>query len=108
MAKRYTEQQWRDWFDEYERSGLTVAKFCESIGVCVQTYYRWRRKLNRSVSEGSNRRKMIVANAPFVSIACPSPVVEFEFPGRAIARVTNDAESIRPLVQVLIDEGAST
>jgi hypothetical protein len=108
MAKRYTEQQWRDWFDEFERSGLTVGEFCESVGVCVQTYYRWRRRLNQSVPEGLVRRKLTVANAPFVSVSCPSPFVEFEFPGRAIARVTNDAESIRPLVRVLIDEGAST
>jgi len=108
MAKRFSEHQWREWFEEFERSDLTVGRFCESTGVCVQTYYRWRRKLNRSTSEGSNRRKMIVANAPFVSISCPSPVVEFEFPGRTIARVPNDAESIRPLVWVLLDEGAQT
>ena len=108
MAKRYTEQQWRDWFDEFERSNLTVAKFCESIGVCVVTYYRWRRKLNRAVSEGSARRKQIVASSPFVSVSCPSPVIEFEFPGRAIARIPNDVESLRPLVRVLIAEGVSS
>lgn len=107
MAKRYTEQQWRDWFEEFERSGLTVAKFCESIGVCVVTFYRWRRKLKWAVSKGSARGKMIVASGPFISVSCPSPVIEFEFPGRAIVRVPNDAESIRPLVKVLVDAGAS-
>jgi transposase-like protein len=105
MAKRYSEQQWRDWFDEFERSGLTVAKFCETIGVCVVTFYRWRRKLNRAVSKGLGQGKLIVAGGPFVSVSCSSPVIEFEFPGQAIARVPNDAESLRPLIQVLIDEG---
>ena len=108
MANRYTEQQWRDWFDEFERSGLTVAKFCESIGVCVVTFYRWRRKLDGAVAGRSSQGKLIVAGGPFVSVSCPSPVIEFEFPGRAIARVPNDAESLRPLVQVLIAEGVSS
>jgi hypothetical protein len=72
------------------------------------TFYRWRRKLGNHDAAGFGRGNVVLANSPFVSVSCPSPVVEFEFPGRAIARVPNDVESLRPLVQVLIDEGTSS
>lgn len=107
MGQRYSEQQWRDWLDEFERSDLTVARFCQSIGVCVQTFYRWRRKLANGDASGLDAA-VILGQSPFVSIACPMPVVEFEFPNQVIARVPNDSALLRPLVRALMDEGTSS
>jgi transposase-like protein len=105
MAKRYSEQQWQDWFEEFQRSELPVGEFCDSIGVCVQTFYRWRRKLNVGSGEGFPRGQVMITSSPFVSISCPSPVIEFEFPGGVVARVSNDTQSLAPLVHALVDAG---
>jgi len=106
MATRYPEQQWREWFDEFERSSVTVASFCDSIGVCIQTFYRWRRKLNSTAGTKPDQA-CIVSTRPFISVSYPIPTIEFELPGKVVARVANDVESIRPLVQVLVEAGAA-
>ena len=103
MAKRYDADQWRAWFVEFEQSSLTVAKFCESIGVSVQSYYKWRREL-KSVDELS---APTVKGASFVPVVVhstmPTSVVEIELPGGVIARVPNDTDSLRPILSVLLN-----
>lgn len=36
---------WRERFEGYSSSGLTVARFCARERVSVATFYNWRRKL---------------------------------------------------------------
>ena len=95
MAKHFGSDQWRSWLVEFEQGNLTVARFCDSIGVSVQSFYKWRKKLQSSTSEC------------FVPIVVQSPrhtsLVEIELPGGAIARVPNDAVSLRPILSVLLD-----
>lgn len=43
--KRFTGDQWRTWFEEFDQSGLTVAKFCQLKGTTANTFYNWRRRL---------------------------------------------------------------
>jgi len=45
MAKHFSADQWRAWFVEFEQNDLTVAKFCQSVNVSVQSYYKWRKRL---------------------------------------------------------------
>lgn len=104
MAKHFSADQWRVWFLEFERSDLTVAKFCESAGVSGQSYYKWRRRLNSLDSDDTKDRVSSVASK-FVSVSLPSSKVEIEFPGGAIARISNNADSLRPLVKVLLEQG---
>ena len=54
MSKRYPASQWRTWLSACQQSDLTVVKFCESIGVSVNTYYRWRDRLK---GESSNSQQ---------------------------------------------------
>ena len=99
MASHYSASQWRTWIAQCEQSDLTVARFCESIGVSVNTYYRWRQRLQREPLACEPA-------AEFVSIALPSSQIEIEIPGGAVARVCNDRQSLRPLVTLLLELGA--
>ena len=31
--QRYSREQWAEWIEEQKSSGLTIAEFCQSIGV---------------------------------------------------------------------------
>ena len=100
MANHYSASQWRTWIESCGQSDLTVVKFCESIGVSVNTYYRWRQRLQNESDAG------FAPAAEFVSVALPSGQVEIELPGGSTARVANDANSVRPLVTLLLELGA--
>ena len=41
-------QEWRSRLARFEKSGLDAKSFARSEGVCVQTVYRWRRKLAKA------------------------------------------------------------
>ena len=70
MANHYSASQWRTWIDAFGQSDLTVVKFCESIGVSVNTYYRWRQRLqNESIPA-------FTPVAEFVSVALPAGQVD--------------------------------
>ena len=100
MANRYSATQWRTWIESCGQSDLTVVKFCESIGVSVNTYYRWRQRLQNESDAG------FAPAADFVSVALSAGQVEIELPGGSTARVANDANSLRPLVTLLLELGA--
>jgi transposase-like protein len=36
---------WRERMRRYERSGLTVARFCQQEGVSAPSFYQWRKRL---------------------------------------------------------------
>ena len=99
MASHYSASQWRTWFEDCRQSELTVAKFCESIGVSVNTYYRWRQRLQNEPVDSEP------AAVKFVPVALTMDQIEIELPGGSIARVANDAGSLRPLVTLLLELG---
>lgn len=39
------EQQWRQWIEAWQRSGLTVRVFCGQRGLSEANFYAWRREL---------------------------------------------------------------
>jgi len=45
MAKAAKVAQWRACLARFQKSGLTVARFCEKEGVSTPSFYQWRRKL---------------------------------------------------------------
>jgi len=99
MAVHHSAEQWRAWLAEFEQSEMTVSQFCQSLGVSDNTFYKWRQRL-----------KADHASSPlaveFVPVALPSSELTIELPAGAIARVSNDVESLRPLVELLIQLGA--
>lgn len=107
MAKRFGADQWRAWFVEFEQTDLTVARFCESIGVSVQSYYKWRRKLKSL--DGSAAQTD--SNTGFVPVVLQTSfanhhsagLLEIELPCGAIARVPNDTGSLRPILSLLLN-----
>lgn len=103
MAKHHSAQQWRLWFLKFEQIELTVADFCKSVGVSVQSYYKWRKKLKLLDGDGST---LEAKSSNFVAVSLAAAKIEIEFPGGAIARISNDADSLRPLVGVLLEQGA--
>lgn len=101
-SKRFSGEQWRAWFKEFNESELTVQQFCESKGTTANTFYNWRRKLRAEAQSLQESQ----ADSAFVSVKLPSVQVEFEFHGGVVVRVANDHESLEPLVKVLCDLGS--
>ncbi len=38
-------ERWTERLERYERSGRTVAEFCQEEGVAVSSFYRWKNEL---------------------------------------------------------------
>ena len=106
MRKRLGADRWRELLLEFDSSDSTVAQFCDSVGVSVQTFYKWRKKLKR---DGAEILDSSTSASRFVSVfVAPSQSqsqLEIELPGGAVARVPNEAASIRPLMEVLVELG---
>ncbi len=45
MSRTYSARQWAEWIEQQKKSGLSVAAFCERIGVSQNAFYWRRRKL---------------------------------------------------------------
>ena len=95
MSRRYSVEQWLEWIEQQKMSGLSVAAFCERIGVSKHAFYWRRRRLAERASEVS----------PFVAVRLPNAApVEVEFPCGATIRVS-DPSCVRPIVTQLLDHG---
>ena len=104
MRKRLGADRWRELLLEFDSSDSTVAQFCDSVGVSVQTFYKWQKKLKRDgaeISDSSTSASRFVS----VFVAPSQSQLEIELPGGAVARVPNEAASIRPLMEVLVELG---
>lgn len=45
MGRGYSVEQWAEWIEEQQASGLSIAAFCEWIGVSQNAFYVRRRQL---------------------------------------------------------------
>lgn len=118
MAKHFSADQWRAWFVEFEQNDLTVLKFCESVNVSVQSYYKWRKRLKALAAQlpvgtvkpvgtvNPNRNRTLAPSeaANFVPVVLSDSKIEIEFPSGAVARVNNDADPLEPIVSMLLKE----
>jgi hypothetical protein len=128
MAKRYSAEQWAVWVCEQRDSELSVAEFCEWIGVSLNSFYRWRQKVaaedrlsttdglarERQVASGDTRRplatKGLMSSEPrFVPLTVlTSPAVEISLPCGAVVRVPNDDRSLRRVLGILLEADQRT
>lgn len=109
QRRRFSADQWRAWFLEFETSDLTVQQFCDLKGTTANTFYNWRRRL-RAMSDAetdASGSENVSATSSFVSVQLSMSQVEFEFVPGVIARVANDAVSLRPIVEVLLEHGST-
>jgi hypothetical protein len=133
MAKHYSAEQWAAWVGEQRDSELSVAEFCEWIGVSLNSFYRWRQKLaaedrlptrderardglarERQVASDETQRlsarKGLMSSEPrFVPLTVlTSPAVEIDMPCGAVVRVPNDDRSLRRVLGILLEADQRT
>ncbi|HPM84846.1 MAG TPA: hypothetical protein PLF81_29275 [Candidatus Anammoximicrobium sp.] len=97
---------WRNRWERFEGSSLTVAEFCRREGVSQPSFYQWRKRLRRERGQaravgaqeagGSARPGMDASGgqAAFVEVALACPgVVELELPNGVRVRVPADREA---------------
>ena len=103
MARGHSAEQWACWMEEQPHSGLTVAEFCEAVGVSPNSFYRWRRLLAREAGPGAATGVTSEAAACFVPLTLvESPRIEIELPCGATLRVPNDGGLLRQVLEALL------
>jgi hypothetical protein len=128
MAKHYSAEQWAVWVGEQRDSELSVAEFCEWIGVSLNSFYRWRQKLAAedrlpardglareqqvSLEESqrlSSTKGLMFSEPRFVPLTVlASPAVEINLPCGAVVRVSNDDRSLRRVLGILLEADQRT
>ena len=101
MRQRFTAEQWAKWLEEFDQSDLSIKAFCQRLGVSENTFYQWRKKLNRPTDARPG--------GPFLPVAIAThDEVKIEMPCGAMIRVPNDPASLRPVFETLFRIGASS
>ena len=105
MSRGYPVEQWRDWIEQQQTSGLSVAAFCRSIGVSENAFYLRRKKLSGQAGSGTSGQGLPAFVA--LKVAEGSSLgVRVELPCGAVVS-SSDQETIRTVVAALLDHGAS-
>ncbi|MEQ9410174.1 MAG: transposase [Fuerstiella sp.] len=103
--RRYSSEQWAEWIQEQQKSGLSIAAFCDSIGVSANAFYWRRRQLAENYSAG------VTSSAPsdFVALRLrpdsAGTLVEVDLPCGATVRVC-DENAVGDVVAALLNHGA--
>ena len=94
------EQQWRQWLEQWQQSGLAVRAFCARHRLDEQRFYAWRRLLRQ--------RPTPPAFVPVQVLAEPAGALEIVLAGGRRLRVQTgfDPVTLRQLLAVLEEAGA--
>ena len=114
MGKHYSAEQWVAWVGEQRESELSVAEFCDWIGVSPNSLYRWRQKLATKGKPPARREpeaqrlsamKRSMSSGPELVplTVLTSPVVEIDLPCGAVVRVPNEDRSLRRVLGILLE-----
>lgn len=96
-------QQWRERFDRFQSSGLTVEQFCSSEHVSPNTFYYWMKRVGwrstkvRSARRASERFGEPVHRATSVTVAPNSAMIQFRLHAAEISVPANCLDVIRCL-----------
>lgn len=110
MRRRYSAEEWRAWLEEQRQSGLTVADFCDEIGVSPNSFYLWRRKLSAPPrSRGRSQRSSSEAPAARMPTFLPLQVVaarnvEIDLPCGAVIRIPPESGALAQVLAALLPE----
>ncbi|MGI9278346.1 MAG: IS66 family insertion sequence element accessory protein TnpA [Endozoicomonas sp.] len=82
-SKRLGKKQWQALIYEQQNSSVSQSEFCRSKGLCLATFYNWKRKLNpteNSITEASSQ---------WIELPAPQQTwdIELELPGNIILRM---------------------
>ncbi|WP_081870072.1 IS66 family insertion sequence element accessory protein TnpA [Endozoicomonas numazuensis] len=87
-VKRLTKEQWQKLISEQQSSNMSQTEFCRSKGLCLATFYNWKRKLNAPEKSTSETNPQWVE---LTAISQPLPTqtwdIELELPGNVILRM---------------------
>ena len=118
-------EAWRQRLEEFDRGTATVAEFCQRLGVCVATFYQWRRRLRPTVTAESRldsgtvesppetaatgrRAKSRRKTQPFrflpIAISAASQVEVLLTGGIRLLVPSHDAQAIRTVLTTLLQE----
>ena len=105
---------WGDLIERRRQSDLSVARFCEQVGVSSASFYDWQRKLRERITTPTDSPQTPRAESAFVPVrivADPVPpatgVIEIEMPGALRLRVPPDCDHgvLRIVLSVLLGHG---
>ncbi len=114
VGKHYSVEQWAAWVGEQRESELSVAEFCDWIGVSPNSFYRWRQKLatkgrplarqeHEAERQSAIKRSMSAGPELVPLTVLTSPVVEIDLPCGAVVRVPNEDRSLRRVLGILLE-----
>lgn len=106
--QRYSREQWAEWIAEQKSSGLTIAEFCQSIGVSANSFY-WRRRRLAETSDANPETTVAEKHrSPFVAVELtetpPVAIVELDLPGGVIVRVRS-SDVVHSVITAVLDHG---
>jgi len=114
MSTRYSAEEWLVWLEEYRQSGLSVKQFCDLLEVSVATFYNWQRKLRKQPANDvtDQAAPCSLIEASFSEVLLPQSLepfsgdrIEVQLPAGASVSLSNNADSLRPILQVLAEIG---
>ena len=101
-------EQFRQIYDEWKQSGLSVQQYCEKTGLAEGRFYYWRSKLKAApmpVACGSFIPVKMSGKSSVYSArnASAKALCEIEYPNGVVVRVTSDMtlDQLRQMVTLL-------
>ena len=86
--KRLGKEQWQALISEQQNSSMNQSEFCRSKGLCLATFYNWKRKLSDAPKPVNSKSpefiELPVTSQPYHQQAWD---IELELPGNVILRM---------------------
>lgn len=76
-------QRWKDRLDRFDKTGVTVAQFCQQERCSLASFYQWRRKLRGKKSTRSTGPTFVpvkISDTADLSLS-PQATVSLDLPG---------------------------
>ena len=106
------EREWIERLQRFERSGQTVARFCEAEQISPPSFYLWRKRLgiasrrSRSRASGSRGRRRPSAFQPvFMIPPQAAPNATIRLPNGVVIELRDDPATIVSVLGPLCERG---
>ena len=103
-----TIEQFRQIYDDWKQSGLSVQQYCENTGLTESRFYYWRAKIQAESLPSSCGSFIPVKMSGKTSVcsaknASGKALCEIEYPNGVVVRVTTDMtlDQLRQMVTLL-------
>jgi transposase-like protein len=97
--RRFGREQWVQWVEEQQVSGVSVVEFCRQREIPANSFYLWRRKLAAESLASSG-------SGPFVPLRLvPGSELGIDLPCGATIRIPADEATLRRVLSVLWSMG---